>query len=76
MATFQITIINQTFESHNEHDLPSEEDARAEAIRGALEIGLDEIGVASPLFAAEVKIASGGEQIARYIVSMGVSPLR
>lgn len=76
MAIFQITVINQTFEAHNEHDLPTEEDARAEAIRGALEIGLDEVGVASPLFAAEVKIASDGEQIARYVVSMGVCPLR
>jgi hypothetical protein len=76
MAIFQITVVNQTFEAHNQHDLPTEEDARAEAIRGALEIGLDEIGVASPLFAAEVKIASDGEQIARYVVSMGVSPLR
>ena len=76
MAIFHISVINQHFEANEDHDLPSLEVAQDQAIRGALEIGLDEVGVASPLFAAEVKIASEGEQVARYVVSVGVSPLR
>lgn len=76
MPLFNITVINQTFESCNEHDLPTEEDARADVIRGALQIGMSEAGPTNPLFAAEVRIGREGEQFARYVVSVGVSPLR
>jgi hypothetical protein len=76
MPKFAITVINHRFESHNEQHLPTERDAHAEAIRGALAIGVAEVSLNQPLFAAEVKVAHEGQQLARYVVSMGVSPLR
>ena len=76
MPVFDITIINQSFESCNEHDLPTEQDAHADAIKCAFEIGMTEIGLDKPLFAAEVKVGCEGEQLARYVVSMGVASLR
>jgi hypothetical protein len=41
-----------------------------------LAIGVAEVSLNQPLFAAEVKVAHEGQQLARYVVSMGVSPLR
>lgn len=76
MPTFSITVVNQDFESSNQRDLPTIESASSEAIKGALEIGMAEVGADKPFFAAEVKLAADGEQIGRYVVSIGVSPLR
>ena len=76
MPLFNITVVNQTFESSDEHDLPTAEEAKAEAIKGALQIGISEVGVEPAFFAAEVKIAEQGQHLARYIVSVGVSPLK
>ena len=76
MPTFSITVVNQDFESSNRQDLPTIEAASSEAIKGALEIGMAEVVAQKPFFAAEVKLATGGEQVARFIVSIGVSRLR
>ena len=76
MPIYCISVTNQTFESSNEHDMPTLEIAQAEAIKGALSIGVDEIGDANPFFAAEVRIDGDGEHLARYIVSVGVCRLR
>jgi hypothetical protein len=76
MPTYRISVVNQSFESHNEHELPTLEVAQAEAIKGALQIGVAEVSVAKPFFAAEIKVGRDGEQIARYVVSVGVSALR
>lgn len=76
MPSFHISVINQNFESRNEHDLPTLDLARAEGIKGALQIGVAEVGVDKPFFAAEVRIDCDGEHLGRYVVSVGVSPLR
>ena len=76
MANFCIRVTNQSFESQNEHDVPTLEEASAAAIKGALQIGADEIDLANPFFAAEIRIERDGEHLARYVVSLGVSPLR
>ena len=76
MPLFNISVVNQTFETENEHELPTEEAARKQAIRGALEIGIEEVGESEQLFAAEVKVEHEGKKLARYFVSVGVSQLR
>lgn len=40
MPAFSISVINKDFEARNEQELPSLEAARAEAIKGALQIGI------------------------------------
>lgn len=76
MPTYCIHVVNQDFEAQNNHELVSLEIARDQAIKGALQIGVAEVGEGKPFFAAEVKIDCDGEQLARYVVSVGVSPLR
>jgi hypothetical protein len=76
VPTFSISVINESFECQDEQHLPTLELARAEAIKGALQIGVSEVRAANSFFAAEVKIHRDGEQVERYVVSVGVSPLR
>jgi hypothetical protein len=76
MPKFCISVVNRTFEASEEQDFPTLEVAQAQAIKSALSIGVAEVGENTPLFAAEVKIDRDGEQLARYFVSVGVSPLR
>ena len=78
MPTFRIFVVNQNFDSETELEVPSLEDARDQAIEGALHIGVEEVAVENPFFAAEVRIqgAEDDTYLARYVVSVGVSPLR
>ena len=75
MPSFRISVVNQHFRASNEHDLPSAEAARTEAIKGALQIGTGEVCMNRPFFGAEVSIESDGESVGRYVVSIGVSSL-
>lgn len=75
MGIFNISIVNKTFESHNERDCPNVADARAEAIRGALEIGTGEVDDSNPLFGAEISIGQGGKRLERFVLTIAVSPL-
>lgn len=76
MPIFCISVTNQDFEAENEQELPTLEVAQDEAIKSALQIGIDEVGITRPFFAAEVKIDCDGEYVSRYIVTVGVSLLR
>ena len=76
MPTYRISVVNKDFEAENSRELASLEIARDQALKGALEIGVAEIGEGKPYFAAEVNIHCDGERLARYVVSVGVSPLR
>ena len=76
MPTFSINVVNQHFSSSNEQELPTIAEAKAEAIRGALQIGLAEVSEAKPFFGAEVVVGREGERLARYVVSIGVSPIQ
>lgn len=75
MGTFNISIVNQKFELNNEHECSTFEEARSEAIKGALQIGAAEIKEDNPLFGAEVSIGEGGKRLARYVIAIAVSPL-
>jgi len=76
MPTFQIRVTNTDFESHNEIVRPSAEEARAEALKSALQIGVDEVCGGAPFFGAEVCINRDSEILERLVVAIGVSPLR
>lgn len=76
MPTFRISVINQTFRSSNEHDLPTLDAARKHGIRAALAIGTDEVADGHPFFGAEVRVEDGEEMLGRFVVSVGASPLQ
>ena len=75
MPTFRISVLNETFSACDEHELDTATDARAEAIKGALAIGSDEVTKGKQFFGAEVKIEHGDGLIERFVVSVGASPL-
>lgn len=76
MATFSIHIVNSDFVSTNSLEASSPEAARSEALRGALQIGTEEICKGSPFFGAEISIKNGGEVVERMMVAIGSSTLR
>lgn len=76
MPIFNIKVVNRHFTSNNEQDLPTLDHASVEAIRGALEMGIAEVSEAKPFFGAVVTVGSGSERLARYVVSIGVSPIQ
>jgi hypothetical protein len=76
MPTFHISVINSNFGASNNHELPTAEAARRLGVKGALGIGADEIGNGKEFFGAEVRIEEGEETVARYVVSVGASPLQ
>lgn len=76
MPIFNISVVNQHFSSSNEQELPTFEDARARAIKSALRIGIEEVSEAEPLFGAEVVVGNESERLARFIVSIAVSPIQ
>lgn len=75
MPTFQISIVNETFASSNDHEMHSLDDASAEALKAALQIGSDEVAGGKQFFAAEVKVETSNELVGRFVVSIGASPL-
>lgn len=76
MPLFRISVINATFHASDEHDLVDLDTAKSEAIRGALQVGTAEVMEGKPFFGAEVCVEHNGAKVSRYIVSVGVSPLR
>ena len=76
MPTFQIRVINTDYDDSSEVDRPSTDEARAEALKAALQIGVEEVCNGAPFFGAEVCIESGSEVLERLVVAIGVSPLR
>jgi hypothetical protein len=76
MASFQIIIVNSDFDCCNDIDAHDDDDARSQALRGALAIGTDEICKGIAFFGAEVRIEVKGDIKERFLVSIGQSPLR
>ena len=76
MSIFQIRLTNTDFENSSEIERPSVEEARAEAMKSALQIGVDEVCSGAAFFGAEVRIESEGGTLERLVVAIGVSSLR
>jgi hypothetical protein len=75
MPSFLIRIVNKDFTASNEAELASDDAARSDALRGALEIGTEEVCSGKPFFGAEVVIERDGEPIERLMIALGASPL-
>ena len=75
MPQFAITVVNDTFRARDVHDLRSADEAGAEALKGALAIGADEVCKGKKFFGAEVTVEQGDEMIGRFIVSLGATRL-
>lgn len=75
MPTFQISIVNETFASSNDHEAQSLDAASAEALAAALRIGSDEVVGGQKLFAAEVKVETANAVVGRFVVTVSASPL-
>lgn len=76
VPSYCISVINHTFRASDHYELSSFEDARAQAIKAALEIGSDEVANGTPFFGAEVVVEEGEEILARFVVSIGASSLK
>lgn len=76
MGTFRITVVNNTFKASDDHELATIGEANREALKGALQIGVDEVCGGMPFFGAEVRVEDDGEVVSRFVVSIGASPLQ
>ena len=76
MPVYRISVINESFTASNEYELASVAAAQSYAVKGALNIGTDEIVAGKSFFGAEVKIETDGEPVVRFMVSVGASPLQ
>ena len=75
MPNFKIKIINDTFEASNHEELADLEAAKSQALKGALEIGVEKIVAGDPVFGAEVIVADGSDR-QRFVVTIAMSPLK
>lgn len=75
MPSFRITITNRDFNSSSEVEAADASAAHNNGIRGALQIGMDEICKGEPFFAAQVTIERDDDLVDRYMVAMGSSPM-
>lgn len=76
MPTFHVTVLNEHFESENEHNCASVEEALKAALKGALDIATEQVASGKPFFAAEVTLKEGNKIQSRMVVSVGASPLK
>lgn len=76
MPVFQVRIINRDFDASNEIEANGPEAARSQAMKGALQIGTDEVLGGKPFFGAEVRINDGDNTVDRMVIAVGVTQLR
>lgn len=72
---FHIKVINDTFEATNQEELADMEAATRQALRGALELGIEKILTGEPVFGAEVVVA-GGDARERFVVTIATSSIQ
>lgn len=75
MPTFQVHLVNADFRATNEIDADDLASARTEALKGALQIGTEEICAGKSFFGAEICIQREDGQVDRMMVAIGASPL-
>ena len=77
MPTFKIRVVNEEFSASEVQTAGDLERASAEALRGALLIGTDEVAGGKPFFGAEIQIDDDdGRTVKRFLVCLGTTPLR
>ena len=76
MPRYCIRVVNRDFATSSDHELPSMEAANTEALKGALQIGSQEVWEGKAFFAAEISVENEHEPTERMMVAVGASPLR
>lgn len=76
MPSYTVTIVNEHFSQTGEQESPDNIAAWKSAISSAITIAADQVSHGSPFFGAEVTVTQGKEQIGRYLVSVGATPLK
>jgi hypothetical protein len=76
MPSYRISIINEHFSQDAEQEAPDDSKAWQKAVRSAIMIAADQVSHGNAFFGAEVVLEKGNQQIGRYVVSVGASPLK
>ena len=76
MPVYQIHVVNCDFESCNDVEAADAGGAQRHGLRGALQIGCDELCKGETFFGAEVRVEIDGKLQQRIVVAMGTTPLR
>jgi hypothetical protein len=76
MPTYSVTIINEHFSQSADEEARDIVEAWQRAIGSAIAIAGDQVSHGNPFFGAEVRLEEGNKQIGRYVVAVGVSPLK
>ena len=75
MPKYLISLHNDEFRAENEEEHLDAAAAAQEAIRGALEVGVEQVLLGKRFFGAQVTVADGNSR-ERFVVSVGASPLK
>ena len=76
VPAYRITIVNKDFTASEDVEAAGSDVARTEALRGALNIGTDEICEGKMFFGAEITIQGDGKAPEWLMVAIGASSLR
>jgi hypothetical protein len=76
MPIYRTSIVNREFSVCSDEEQPDQETALMKAIKGALEIGSEEVCNGLAFFGAEVTLEKAGVTIARRMVAVGATPLQ
>ena len=76
MPTYRISIVNKDFTATEDIDAADVAAARTEALKGALQIGTDEICEGKMFFGAEISIQGNGKATERLMIAIGATSLR
>jgi hypothetical protein len=76
MPTYRVSIVNEHFSQSAEQDASDVMAARQKAIASVLAIAADQVSHGDPFFGAVVTLEESDKQIGRYVVGVGVSPLK
>jgi len=75
MPVYRITIVNRDFRATEDIEAAGSDAARSGALRGALNIGTDEVCEGKMFFGAEIVIQGDGGNPERLMVAIGTTPL-
>lgn len=76
MPTYRISIVNRDFTATEDIEAADANAARRQALRGALNIGTDEVCDGKSFFGAEITIQADRAAPERLMLAIGTSSLR
>ena len=75
MPSYQIAVVNEEFTVESVEEHSDREAAAEQAIKGALAVGSEQVLAGKQFFGAEVTVSDGNSR-QRFVVAVGVSPLK